>query len=211
LQSRLKVESSDRGGLIESHYGASFKSKQWFERFRFKTADELGRSRTESLKLEYPTIVSVGTAYSGFENVLLAADLRYFGYGDAAGLGQSGFNPDGSVAGLGWDDILVLAMGAQLCLTDRAYLRFGYSFNENPIRDSQTSANVASPVITQHYVSVGASYHVRPHWVLSLAYAHGFKNRTSGPIVTPLGPVPGSLVSSEVSLDLLTVGMTVRH
>jgi long-chain fatty acid transport protein len=193
------------------HYGASFKSKQWFERFRFKTADEIGRPRTESIELEYPTIVSIGTAYSGWEHVTIAADFRYFGYADAAGLGPSGFNPDGSVAGLGWDDIFALGIGAQFCLTDRASARCGYSFNENPIGEDQASANVASPVITQHFLNLGASYFVRPHWILSLAYTHGFENELSGPIVTPQGPIPRSRVTSDVSINGLTLGVTVRH
>ena len=193
------------------HFGASFKSTQWFERFRFKTTDELGRPQTVSLELEYPMIVSVGTAYSGFENLLFAADLRYFGYGQAAGLGQSGFNNDLSVAGLGWDNIFSLAVGTQLRLTDRAHLRLGYTYNENPVSDAQASANVGSPVITQHFVNLGASYYVREHWILSVAYSHGFENEISGPIQTPAGPLPGSLVASEVSVDGLSIGITVRH
>jgi long-chain fatty acid transport protein len=192
-------------------FGASFKSKQWFESFRFRTEDELGRPRVESIEFEYPTIVSIGTSYAGFENVLPALDLRYFGYGDAAGLDRSGFNPDGSVAGLGWDNIFAMSAGVQLRMTERAYFRIGYTFNENPISDAQTSANVASPVIVQHYLNLGVSYDIRPHWNLAATYTHGFENEISGPIVTPLGPLPGSLVRSDVSIDGLSLGITVRH
>ena len=192
------------------HLGASIKSTQWFDRFRFKSSDELGRPRTVSLELEYPTIVSVGAAYSGFENILFAADVRHFGYGDASGLGESGFNPDLSVAGLGWRNIFAVAVGTQLRLTDRLLLRLGYNYNENPITVSQVSANVASPVITQHFLNVGTSYFVRDHWIFSLGYTHGFKNEIAGPIQTPVGPLPGSRVASEVSIDGLSMGITVR-
>lgn len=193
------------------HYGVSFKSPQWFESFRFKTADELGRPQTVSLNLEYPTIVSIGTAYSGVEDLVMAVDLRYLTYQEAAGLGNSGFRPDGSVAGLGWESIFALAAGVQARLTESTYIRFGYAFNENPIPNSQTSVNVGSPVILQHFFNVGASVHVREGWILSMAYTHGFENSIEGPIQTPLGALPGSSVRSDVSLNGLTVGFTMRR
>ena len=36
-------------------YGASFKSPQWFQSFRFNTSDELGMPRTAELDLDTPT------------------------------------------------------------------------------------------------------------------------------------------------------------
>src|SRR6202022_470987 len=65
-------------------FGTSFKSKQWFETFHWNATDELGRPRTLDFNLEYPTIVSVGTAYTGFERWVLATDLRYIDYKNAA-------------------------------------------------------------------------------------------------------------------------------
>jgi long-chain fatty acid transport protein len=193
------------------HYGLSFKSPQWFEKFNFNTADELGLPRTTQLELEYPAIISVGTAYSGLEHLVLALDLRYLAYTDAAGLGDSGYRADGALAGLGWESIFALGTGIQARLTDNTYLRLGYAFNENPIPASQAAANIASPVILQHFLNVGASIQLNPSSMLSFAYTHGFQNSIEGPIQTPSGPLPGSRVRSDVSLDGLTVGMTIRH
>ena len=65
-------------------------------------------------------------------------------------------------------------------MTDCTSLRAGYSFNQNPIVDAQSSANVASPVIIEHAVYLGASYHVTEALSLSLAYIHCFQNSIDG-------------------------------
>ena len=56
-------------------------------------------------------VISVGSAYSGFERWLLAADLRYVDYGNTEGLRQSGFDSSGALRGLGWRSIWALALG----------------------------------------------------------------------------------------------------
>lgn len=192
-------------------FGASLKTEQWFEKFRFDTENELGQPRVVGRKLEYPAIYSLGTAYSGFEHLLFAADLRYFDYNNAKGLGTKGYLSDGALDGLGWDSILAVALGMQLQLTDRCSARIGYTFNENPISSSQASANIASPVITQHLFNAGFSVTMRDCWLLSVAYAHGFENDVAGPIETPVGPIPGSQVRSIVSVEGLSFGVTMRH
>ena len=60
------------------HFGAAIKSPQWFEPFRYKTTDELGRPRTEKFTVEYPLIATVGTAYldsSGLSSPLTRGSL----------------------------------------------------------------------------------------------------------------------------------------
>ena len=78
------------------HFGFCFKSPQWFEPIRIQHGqDELGPPRRQSIRFDYPHDLSLGTAYTGFENWLLACDVRYFDYGDAAGFGTpAGFNAE---------------------------------------------------------------------------------------------------------------------
>src|SRR5262249_44258117 len=45
--------------------GASVKSPQWFERFRFQGTDERGRARPVGLGFDFPLIASAGVAYAG--------------------------------------------------------------------------------------------------------------------------------------------------
>ncbi|MGD9858077.1 MAG: OmpP1/FadL family transporter, partial [Planctomycetaceae bacterium] len=83
------------------HLGATWKSPQWMETFRFQTEDELGLPAVGRFDLDLPMIVSLGAAYSGWENWVFSADLRYLDYENTDGFERSGYNPDFSVAGLG--------------------------------------------------------------------------------------------------------------
>jgi long-chain fatty acid transport protein len=194
------------------HLGASVKSPQWFEKFRFNTEDELGLPRVDEVEVEYPMIVSLGAAYSGFENWLFAVDVRYFDYKHAEGFGTSGFDANGAVRGLGWSSIFSTHTGIQYRATDCLFLRGGYYFTQNPIHSSDDFVNAATPLIIQHAVSLGVSYELAPNTILSLAYLHAFENEVRGPFVLPgVGPVPGTSVASQVSADALIMGFTVRY
>ena len=58
------------------------------EDHRVHTEDELGLPYVAKFKLDLPMIVSVGTAYSGFEDLVLAVDLRYFDCANTDGVGD---------------------------------------------------------------------------------------------------------------------------
>ena len=191
-------------------FGSAYKSPQWFQSYRFNTTNELGQPRAAEFNLDLPAIVSVGTSYNGFERWLLAADLRYLDFENTDGFGDSGFAPTGALQGVGFESIFAVALGAQYLLSDAMSVRLGYSWSENPICDSQTAANVASPLTIEHTLYAGASYHVTDSFSLSLAYSHGFENSISGPIVLPTGAVPGTSIQSTTAVDMILVGATVK-
>jgi long-chain fatty acid transport protein len=190
--------------------GASIKSPQWFEKFRAHSADELGAPRVLKTGFDLPMTISVGGAYTGFENWTFALDLRYFDYANTDGFRGSGFNADGSVAGLGWKNIYAVASGVQYQAFERLALRMGYSYNTNPIDESVAFFNLASPLIQQHMLSAGATYEFAPGCLASLSYTHVFENSVTGPIVTPAGEIPGSTVTSFMYADLLIATVGVR-
>jgi long-chain fatty acid transport protein len=190
--------------------GASFKSPQWFDDFRFQTVDERGRPRFATFSADLPMITSLGVAYSGIDRLLLAADFRYVDFENADGFKQKGFDATGAVRGVGWDSVFALSLGAQYQLTDSLAVRLGYSYNDNPIPDAQSSVNVGSPTIVEHTLYVGGSYQLSPALTLSLAYAHGFENTISGPLQTPFGAIPGSAVKNTTSADLVALQVSVK-
>jgi long-chain fatty acid transport protein len=192
-------------------FGAAVKSPQWFEPLRFNVEDELGRQRLVKFRVDYPMIVSVGAAYAGWQRTLIACDLRYIDYANTDGFRSASFDPTGAATGLGWRSVLGVSLGLQRELNDRLAVRLGYEFNENPISNAETSFNLASPLIIQHWLSVGLSYGLTANSVLSLVYVHGFENDISGPIVTPFGPLPGTTVTSQSSLDSLGAGITLKY
>jgi long-chain fatty acid transport protein len=193
------------------NFGASVKSPQWFEPFRFNAQDELGQPRSFKFHFDMPMIVSVGVGYTGFARWVLAADLRYVDFKNTAGLREGGFDALGAVRGLGWNNAFALSLGAQYRVTDALSMRLGYSFNTNPIPDSQSSFNVASATIVEHALAVGLSYQLTNSLILSLAYAHDFDNSITGPIISAAGTIPGSSVTSEVAADAILLGAQLRY
>lgn len=196
----------------DSHwnFGASFKSTQWFNSFQYNAHDQIGAPRNIKVLVDAPMIVSLGTSYSGFERWLFALDVRYLDYRNTRPFSQVGFDPTGAVRGLGFDNIFALSTGAQYQVTDALSLRAGYSFSTNPISNANTFFNIASPLIVQHGVSVGASYNVTDTFKLSLAYCHFFENSISGPLLTPLGPIPGTNVTAQASADSIIAGASFK-
>jgi len=187
-------------------FGASFKSKQWFNDFSYNSSDQIGAPRNVKFGLDAPMIISLGTAYAGFERLLFAVDARYLAYSDTRGYSETGFTPTGAVAGLGWKDVFAVSAGTQYQMSDAVSARLGYSFNTNPIGDSQTFYNVGSPLIIQHGAYVGTSYNVNQCFKVSITYAHFFENSVSGPIQSPGGAIPGTNASSSAFADSLIVG-----
>ena len=193
--------------------GFSVKSPQWSEPIRFHTMDEVGSPLIESVRFDYPMILSLGWAYTGFERWVLACDVRYFDYENAAGFGDdAGFDAAGRVTGLGWKSIFSVHTGAQFRATRRLSLRMGYQFAENPIGSNAAFFNVASPLSIQHVVSTGMSYQLTRNALVSLAYLHGFEGRSSGPMHAPgLGPIPGTWVTNSTSADAIAAGVAVQY
>ncbi len=191
-------------------FGLSYKSESDFEDFEFQSIDSFGLPRQISTSLNLPSIISGGVSYNGLENVLLAMDVRYFDYESAAGFGgPAAFQPTGAVGGLGWKSIFSIAAGAELLMTENWKMRFGYTFNENPIPDEATFFNAASPLFYQHMASVGTSLKLSQNTEFSMAYSYAFDNSISGD--APLGLAAPLTVTNDLSVHAVSLGITVKH
>jgi long-chain fatty acid transport protein len=193
-------------------FGLSFRSTQWLETFHYHDSDPVGRPRNDTIRADFPMISSLGVSYAGLEHWLFAADFRYIDYANTKGFSQGGFNPDGSLAGLGWRSIFALALGVQHQLNDSLTLRIGYNFNLNPIPDRFATENVGSAAVEEHTLFLGGTWYMTPTVQISLAYAHVFSNGINGPLVLPgFGDIPGSYVRDEVTgVDAIIAGFSVQ-
>lgn len=191
------------------NFGLSYKSAQWMEPFRYNSQDELGGPLFARVNADLPSIVSLGTSYTGLERWLFATDFRYFDYANATGFGDRGFQPTGAVAGLGWKNVFSVSQGVQYQMSESLTLRGGYTYNQNPITSETVMFNVASSLIIQHWLSLGATWQWTENIATTIAYTHGFENEVTGPFQSPAGPVPGTSVTARVSADILNVGVTV--
>jgi long-chain fatty acid transport protein len=194
------------------NYGFSFKSPQWMEPFRFTSYDQHGLPREVTFNLYYPMILSLGTSYTGFENWVFGCDLRYFDYANTLGFNHGAYNPvTGAATGLGWKNVMSVAVAVQRQLTDRLSVRAGYCYNDNPITSDAVVFNVASPLIIQHTIATGVSYTFVDDWTLSLAYEHCFRNSVTGPLqVAGIGPIPNTSITESTSADAVAASITKK-
>ncbi len=188
-------------------FGASYKSEQWIEDFRFQFQDASGAPSVTTADFEYPSIVSIGTSYTGIPGVVWALDARYFDYEHARGFGTGGFSPRGELLGTGWRSVYSFATGVQTQLNHRVKLRFGHVYNTNPIASDNLLINSVAPLITEHISSVGASVGLTKNLTANLAYLHAWENQISGPFIPQ---VPGSTITLNTRADLLTGSLTLK-
>jgi len=193
------------------HLGASVKSPQWMESNQYHSQTSTGLPVDAKFGFDMPTTVSLGSAYSGFERWMFALDVRYLDWSNANGFSQQGYNPNGSVAGLGWRSTWAVSLGTEYVLTERLTLRSGWQYMQNPIPHGQTMFNVQSALIIENWLSFGAGYKLRRNVTANLAYSRGIEHQQSGPIVLPAGIVPGTSVTNKISADMFSFGVTVAY
>lgn len=109
--------------------------------------------------------------------------------------------------GLDAADMFALATGAEFLYSDATRLRMGYSYNTKPIGAEQAFANVASPFVMQHALTLGGTYDVSDRFNVSVAYVHFFTGSVTGPWQSPRGPIPGTSTTSSLSADGIDVGV----
>lgn len=202
-------------------FGASYTSEQWFRSFEWNSTyanpnlPNFGQPTTFSFRLNVPAVVGAGFGVQVIPELLLSADFKYYFYKNTAGfeIPASGpFNPDGSLAGFGWENIYSIAFGVKAEPADIVALYAGYNFSDNPVPDSLSMINVAAPGIVQHHISFGIGIRATRQFEITAAYYHAFKNSGTGEILNPNIPPGTSSVTNTLKEDsvLLQFSYTSR-
>ena len=163
--------------------------------------------RTFTFRMDAPAIYAAGAAWNVTPKLQTAADLKFYTYSSTKGFDASGYNADGSVKGFGWDDIMVVAVGAQYAATGKLTLRGGYNYSGNPVPDAMSMFNVPAPAIVQHNISGGFGYKLRPGVEINVAGYVALENEISGPMMKP-SALPGTSVTNAMSEKSVLVGFT---
>jgi long-chain fatty acid transport protein len=216
-----------QAGLIyqatqKMNLGLAYTSTQWFNEFTWNSTNAnpsdpaFGTHREFSFKLNAPAIVAGGLSLQATDKLFMAADLKYYMYSSTEGFEAHGFTQTGAVAGFGWDDIMVFALGSQFQATDRFALRAGYNYSDNPISEDASFFNVSAPAVIQHHLTLGFGVELVDGVDLSAAYYRAFENEVSGPMYNPayeMGQVgvPGSDVTSSMFEDSFVMQFSFHH
>jgi len=182
-------------------FGASFKSRQFFERFDFNSKDERGNARPLSFELSFPWILSFGAAYKGIDKTLVAFDFRHLAYDDTKLFGEPA-----AEGGLGWESIWAVALGFERQVNDMIAVQGGFSMNGNPVLDTATLLNIQLPAINKYAISGGTSVALTERVDITGSVVYGFLHTNRGAI---LG-IPGTLIEIRQDLYTFSLGLTFQ-
>ncbi len=208
MQAGLQYQATEKLAV-----GVSYTSPQVFQDFEYTAVYEnpnlntFNTPRTFSFRMDAPAIYAAGLAWTPTSKLQTAADVKFYTYSSTKGFDQSGYNADGSVKGFGWDDIMVVALGAQYAATDKVTLRGGYNYSGNPIPDAMSMYNLPAPAIVQHNITGGMGFKVRPGVEVNIAGYVALENEVNGPMMKPMA-IPGSNVKNAMSEKSILVGFT---
>ena len=198
--------------------GAAYKTTQKFEDFDLENTYLDGSTGTNTLGLDYPAMLSLGLGYTGGE-VDLALDWRWVNYENTDGFDTTGWTETFSVAGFGWEDIMIISAGLQYRGVESLPLRLGYTYSSNPISSETAFFNVPATAIIKHAFQIGAGLEIDDRWVLDGVFHFGTSSgSTSGPLYNPafispsdpLGAVPGSEVSYDMTTSMIMLGFSYK-
>lgn len=196
--------------------GASYKTEQKFSEFEFTNTYLDGSKSKNKFQMDYPAIFSLGFGYS-VGDIDLALDFRRVDYENTEGFSTTGWTQTGSVMGFGWENISIVSAGFQYKGINKLPLRIGYTYSSNPIPSEVTFFNIPATAIIKDGYQFGLSYEINNNWTLDGMFHYGDSNgATTGPMLNPmavtpsnpLGVVPGTSVSYEMTTSLVTVGIS---
>jgi long-subunit fatty acid transport protein len=160
--------------------------------------------REIALTVAEPDVAAVGIVYRPTARIAVAVDGQQIAYEDAGGFDGA------SAAGLArFSDVTVFGLGVELQVTDAVTLRLGASQSDAAVEGDQAFFAVSAPAIVEERFAAGLSWRLGAG-ELDLAYLRGNEAEVSGPLVSPVGPIPGSTVGLERSSDTIAIGFRYR-
>ena len=181
-----------------------------------------GTRRVVSYPLDLPAIASFGIGYTPpGSKWKLGFDARWFGLADTDGAGGvGGFRPDRGLNEIGWDDILVGAIGAVYEHSPRVTWRFGFNYSETPIQSEVAFTSIGTPPTFKDHYTIGVGIALNDKITLDLAGYYAAERSVTGPLLnaflveTPLTleqqRVPGGTFTIEESIISALVAVSYR-
>jgi long-chain fatty acid transport protein len=197
--------------------GASYKTTQKFSKLDFEnTYLDGSKAPNVEFQMDYPAILSFGLGYSK-GNIDLALDYRMVDYENTDGFSETGWTPAASVSGFGWENINIVSAGIQFKGIDKLPLRLGYTYSSNPIPEDVAFFNIPATAIIKNAFQFGFSYEANKNWKLDAVYHYGSSgDATKGQLLNPmfigagnpLGAIPGSEVSYDMTTSMIQFGVS---
>ena len=198
--------------------GASYKTVQSFGDFEFDNTYLDNSTGTNKFNMDYPAILSFGVGFSDGD-FDLALDYRNVNYENTDGFSTTGWTQTGSVAGFGWENISIISAGIQYKGIEKLPLRVGYTYSSNLINEEVAFFNVPATAIIKNAFQFGLTYSMSDSLNIDGVFHYGDSGgSTSGQILSPmmvtqgnpLGAIPGSTVSYDMTTSMVMVGVSYK-
>ena len=170
----------------------------------------------DDFKLQQPQEVAIGIGVAPLNGLKLGVDARWINWKNAEGYNK-----------FGWEDQIVVGVGAEYKPMDNLSLRAGYNYGRSPIRSKNlTGQSVATiptsgggvtlndflvaylnligfPAIAEHHITIGVGYDFSKTFGVDLSYVRALDNKveSSG---------GATIVGAKMSQNSVSLGLNWR-
>jgi long-chain fatty acid transport protein len=200
--------------------GASYQSKIAMGEFE----DYAGLFAEEG-DFDVPASWNVGVAVDLGEKLQIIADFQQILYSSVNSVGNKfdpasmspvlpdgmtpnpGFKPLGTenASGFGWEDMNIFKLGIQYMANEDWTIRGGYSFGNNPIKETEVMFNILAPGVIEQHASLGFSKRMGDN-ELSFFATYALPNSVEGP--NPFEAPNQQQIEIEMDQLIFGVGFT---
>jgi long-chain fatty acid transport protein len=190
--------------------GASYSSKIYMSEF-----NEYEELFAEDGDFDIPANFTLGATFKATQKLKLSVDFQQIQYEGVNSISNAGpvaspagpaLPPGGGLLGtdnglgFGWEDVNIYRLAAEYAYDNQWIFRAGYSWNDQPIPDSQVLFNILAPATIQKHMTLGFSFVPDKQSEYNFAYMHGFEEEVNSS-QTAFG-VPGSIKMHQDSFDV---------
>jgi len=187
--------------------GASYSSKIYMTEF-----DDYDELFAEDGDLDIPANFTLGATFKATPDLKVSFDFQQIQYEGVNSISNQGpvLGPappcedcllgmdDGM--GFGWEDINIYRIAAEYAYDSQWIFRAGYSWNDQPIPDSEVLFNILAPATIEKHMTFGFTFAPDKQSEYNFAYMHAFEKEVSSS-QTAFG-VPGSIKMHQDSFDV---------
>lgn len=175
--------------------GASGSSRVYMSKF-----GKYSNLFAEQGDMDTPPVVGIGASYKVTDNTTVALDISHTFYTEIASIANEGPNYPGDPTGpfpvnqatnalgadeglgFGWEDQTVYKLGVAYQYDPKWTFRAGWNYGKSPVpEETEILFNIVAPAVTQHHLTLGASYQLSSMLEMSFAYMRAFGFSQYGP------------------------------
>jgi len=182
---------------------------------------------------DIPENYSVGFAYKGIDDIVMAFDIQRINYSDIASVGNPGplasdpvqffpLCPPGEDTtpcltggdkglGFGWTNQTIYKFGVDWLYSEKFNYRAGLNYGKSPIPDDQVLFNMLAPATPELHITLGMRWALSDTYVFDFNFMHAFENTIKGPTAFgPGGVVEGSNASIAMKQTAVGAGLAIK-